>query len=77
MAPTFMIGIIIITGFIVGELVSLIRLPKATGYILAGILLHPHLPHFIPSDFVDQTSIETKLSRAVITFSVTASLYVP
>ena len=77
MAPTFMIGIIIITGFIVGELVSLIRLPKVTGYILAGILLHPHLTHFIPSDFVDQTSIVTNMSLAVITFSVGGSLYFP
>lgn len=77
MAPTFMIGIIIISGFIVGELASLVRLPKITGYIVAGILLHPHLTHFIPADFVDQTSIVTNMSLAVITFSVGGSLYFP
>lgn len=77
MAPTLMIGIIIITGFIVGELASLLRLPKVTGYIVAGILLHPHLSHVIPSDFVDQTSIVTNMSLAIITFSVGGSLYLP
>ena len=55
MAPTLMIGIIVITGFLLGELAALVKLPKVTGYIVAGILLNPHLTHFIPSDFVDST----------------------
>jgi len=72
-----MIGIIVIAGFLVGELVSLVRLPKVTGYIIAGILLNPHLTHFIPSDFVDSTSIVTNMSLSLITFSVGGSLYFP
>ncbi len=72
-----MIGIIVIAGFLVGELASLIRLPKVTGYIVAGILLNPHLTHFIPSDFVDSTSIVTNMSLSLITFSVGGSLYFP
>ena len=72
-----MIGIIVISGFLVGELASLVRLPKVTGYIIAGILLNPHLTHFIPSDFVDSTSIVTNMSLSLITFSVGGSLYFP
>ena len=55
------IGIIIFTGFVLGELVAKIKLPKVTGYILAGILLNPGLFGFIPRDFVDQTSVATSI----------------
>jgi len=68
------VGIIIFTGFVVGELAAKIKLPKVTGYILAGILLNPGLFHFIPQDFVDHTSLVTNISLAFITFSVGGTL---
>ncbi|HUZ16816.1 MAG TPA: cation:proton antiporter [Spirochaetia bacterium] len=77
MSPTFLIGIIILTGFLLGELASTVRLPKVTGYIVAGILLNPSLTGFVPHDFVDSTSIVTNISLSLITFSVGGSLYLP
>lgn len=68
------LGIIIITGFLFGEIVTKIKLPKVTGYILAGILLNPDLFNFIPENFIDHTSLITNISLSIITFSVGGTL---
>jgi len=68
------VGIIIFTGFVFGELVAKIKLPKVTGYILAGILLNPGLFGFISRDFVDHTAVATNICLAFITFSVGGTL---
>jgi len=68
------VGIIIFTGFILGEIATKIKLPKVTGYIIAGIILNPGLFHFIPQDFVNHTSLITNISLAFITFSVGSTL---
>lgn len=74
MHPIMVAGIIIITGFIFGELVTKIKLPKITGYIIAGILINPKLFNFIPQSIVDHTSLITQISLAFITFSVGGTL---
>lgn len=68
------IGIILLTGFIIGELVSKIKLPKVTGYIIAGILLNPELFNVIPSTFNEHTDIITNIALSFITFSVGGTL---
>jgi len=77
MDSILIIGIIILTGFMGGELCSRIGLPKVTGYILAGLLLNPGLTHFIPETFVDNTSTITNIALSFITFSVGGTLFVP
>ncbi|MGA1876166.1 MAG: cation:proton antiporter, partial [bacterium] len=72
---TLVIGIIIFTGFICGELARKIKLPKVTGYILAGILLNPGFFPFIPGQFVAHTELITNISLAVITFSIGGMLF--
>jgi Kef-type K+ transport system membrane component KefB len=68
------VGIVIFTGFVFGEIAAKVKLPKVTGYILAGILLNPGLFNFIPQDFVDHTSLITNISLSFITFSVGGTL---
>lgn len=41
MSGITLVGIIIIAGFVLGELADKLNLPKVTGYIIAGILLSP------------------------------------
>jgi Kef-type K+ transport system membrane component KefB len=72
--PTLIIGIIIFTGFIVGELCTHLGLPKVTGYILAGVILNPNLTHFIPETFVEHTALITNIGLSFITFSVGGTL---
>ncbi len=74
MQSMLIVGIIVFTGFVLGELVAKIKLPRVTGYILAGILLNPGLFGFIPRDFVDHTSVATNICLAFITFSVGGTL---
>ena len=74
MQPILIVGIITFTGFVFGEIAAKVKLPKVTGYILAGIFLNPGLFGFIPQDFVDHTSLVTNISLAFITFSVGGTL---
>jgi len=76
MQPSLIIGIIIFLGFLFGELVSKINLPRISGYILAGIILNPGLFGFIPGDFSENTEIITNIALSFITFSVGGTLLV-
>ncbi len=70
----FYSGLILISGFIFGELAKLARLPKVTGYILAGVLLNPQLFSIIPNDISEHTNLITNISLSFITFSVGGTL---
>ena len=74
MEPISIVGIIIFTGFIVGELCSHFGLPKVTGYILAGIVLNPNLTHLIPASFIEDTTLVTNIALSFIAFSVGGTL---
>lgn len=71
------LGILLLSGFIAGKLVSRIGLPKVTGYIIAGVLLNPQVSGLIPVSFISHSNLATNLTLAIITFSVGASLYLP
>ncbi len=68
------IGILIFAGYIFGELAEKIKLPKISGYILAGILLNPDLLGVMSTDFVDHTNPLLSVSLSIITFSIGGSL---
>ena len=74
MQPIFIVGIIIFTGFLFGEACARLKLPKVTGYILAGTFLNPNLINIIPRDFVVHTSLLTNVALSFITFSVGGTL---
>lgn len=74
MSGITLIGIIIIAGFVLGELADKLNLPKVTGYIIAGILLSPRIAPFVSESFVDHTKIVTNISLSIITFSVGGTL---
>ncbi len=68
------IGLLIFTGYILGELAEKIRLPKISGYIVTGILLNPDLSGIMSGDFVEHTDPLLTISLAFITFSIGGSL---
>ena len=74
MPGALIIGLILTTGFVMGELVQLVRLPRITGYILGGILLNPQILPVIPTTFTAHTDLVTDISLSFITFSVGGSL---
>ncbi len=74
MSGITLIGLIIIAGFVFGELINKLNLPKVTGYIIAGILLSPQIAPFVSKSFVESTTIVTDISLSIITFSVGGTL---
>jgi len=74
MESLLILGAILFTGFVLGEILSKIKLPKITGYIIAGVLLNPELFHIIPSSFYEHTDVITNIALAFITFSVGGTL---
>jgi Kef-type K+ transport system membrane component KefB len=77
MDTTLIIGIILFSALVGGEIARVVKLPKITGYIIAGIALNPRLTTIIPRDFTDHTEFITNLALAFITFSVGGSLLLP
>ena len=75
MHSLLLIGTIILTGFLLGEIAKKINAPKIIGYITAGILLNPGLLKLIPADFIKHTETITSISLSIITFSVGGTLH--
>ena len=74
MNSILIVGLIIFTGFIIGEVAHKVKLPKVTGYIIAGISLNPRFWMFIPEDFIEHTNLFTDIALSFITFSVGGTL---
>ncbi|MDP8263931.1 MAG: cation:proton antiporter [Candidatus Aceula lacicola] len=74
MNSILIVGIIVSVGFLFGELAQKIKLPKITGYIIAGVLLNPDIVSFIPKSFPEATNPITDIALSFITFSIGGSL---
>ncbi len=74
MNTTLLFGLVLFAGFIGGELAKLIKLPKVTGYILAGVFLNPGFLGIIPVEFNNNVNVLTNVALSFITFSVGGSL---
>lgn len=67
-------AILIFAGYIFGEFAEKMKLPKISGYILAGILLNPDLLGIMSNQFVYDTNPLLSVSLTFITFSIGGSL---
>ena len=76
MGSILIVGLILFVGFVLGEAAEKVRLPKISGYILAGILLNPRLLPVVPETFTEHTDLITDIALAFITFSVGGTLLV-
>ena len=69
------LGILLICGYFGGRLANKLKLPRVTGYIIAGLLLSPSISGIIPEELVEEKfSIITDIGLAIIAFSVGGSL---
>lgn len=74
------VGIIILTGYLVGLMAQKLGFPRVTGYILAGLLLNPYVLEFvihrsiIGKDLQMNSNVLISLALAIITFEVGGSL---
>ncbi|MDQ7053026.1 MAG: cation:proton antiporter [candidate division KSB1 bacterium] len=65
-APTFYLGFILLTAYFLGRFGTRFRLPKISGYILAGILFGPHLLNLLSHAEIDRLRLIDGLALALI-----------
>lgn len=70
MNTILIIGMILLSGFIFGELAVKLKLPKVTGYLIGGLILNPQVSHIVEPDFMEGMEFIVDLSLAVITFAI-------
>jgi len=68
------VGTIIGAGYLLGELVNKVGLPRVSGYILAGLALNPGITGIVSLDFVQGTDAMTGVALAILTFAVGGTL---
>lgn len=59
-------GLLLLCGLLSAELLEPLRLPHLTGYIAAGVVLGPHVLHFLDHGTVKQLEIVNTLALALI-----------
>jgi len=74
MDTLLILGTMIAAGYVLGELVSKIGLPRISGYIITGLLLNPNVSGIVPASFVETTDAITQLALALLTFAVGGTL---
>lgn len=67
-------GLILIAGYIAGRVANFFKLPKVTGYILAGVLLEPSMFGVIPQKFIEHSNVINNFALCVITYAIGGSL---
>ena len=64
------IALILLAGFIMTRITKKLRLPNVTGYILAGILIGPHVLNMVPQDMVLHMDFMSDVALTCIAFGV-------
>ena len=64
------LAIVLASGFLATRAAKLCKLPKVSGYILAGILIGPHLINLVPQEVVEGMSFVSDIALAFIAFGV-------
>ena len=67
-------GLAITLGYLLGEFVRRIGLPRVSGYIVAGLILNPRITGFVSTEFVDSMGTTTDLALAILTFAIGGTL---
>ena len=67
-------GLAILLGYVLGEVVRRVGLPRVSGYIAAGLILNPKITGLVSGAFVDSMGTTTELSLAVLTFAIGGTL---
>lgn len=66
----FYLALMLFSGLLFGRLVKFIKLPNVTGYLVAGLLIGPHVFHLLPPDVVAQLQFISEMALAFIAFSI-------
>ncbi|MBD3296448.1 MAG: cation:proton antiporter [Candidatus Omnitrophica bacterium] len=67
-------GLILLSGYLGGRAANLVKLPKVTGYIIAGILLEPSFLGVLPERLLVHSTVISNFALCIITYAIGGSL---
>jgi Kef-type K+ transport system membrane component KefB len=67
-------GFLLLSAYLIGDALSRLKLPKITGYILAGILFGPHLLDLVSASTVQELKLIDDLALTFIAFAAGGEL---
>ncbi len=68
------LGIAIVTGFLIGKLIELLKIPSVAGYIIAGMLLGKSLVNLLNDNFINNADAVSEVALAIIAFTIGGEL---
>lgn len=73
MHSLYYVGIILISGLIMGKVISYFKLPKVTGYLIAGLIIGPSILNLVPSTAAAKLSVISEAALGFIAYSIGSS----
>ncbi len=70
----YILGIVILSGILLGVLVGYLKLPKVTGYLLAGIIIGPFFLKLIPKEAISGLTVISEAALGFIAYNIGSSL---
>lgn len=73
--PLLAVGLLLILGYLVGRAANVLKLPRVSGYLVAGILLGPSFFNVLSSDLVGKDLyVIIEITLSIISYSIGGSL---
>ncbi len=70
MNALYYVSIVLIAGIFTGRVVSKLKLPYVTGYLIGGIIIGPSLLNLVPKDVSTQMLVISELALGFIAYSI-------
>ncbi|MGL5244209.1 MAG: cation:proton antiporter, partial [Sarcina sp.] len=70
----FYIGIILISGLLIGKLISYLKFPRVTGYLIAGIIIGPSVLAIVPKETISNLGIISDIALGLISYGIGSEL---
>lgn len=64
------LAILLLAGLLFGRLLKQIKLPNVTGYLIAGLLLGPHVLKIIPENIIGNFEVISQIALSFIAFTI-------
>ncbi|MGC9328504.1 MAG: cation:proton antiporter [Candidatus Hinthialibacter sp.] len=73
-AEAFSLGFLVLTGYLLGEILALIQLPRITGYLFAGMLIGPYALGIVSKESVKDFLLIDQIALALIALTAGGEL---
>lgn len=70
----YYLAVILIFGLLMGKVVSYLKLPRVTGYLIAGVLIGPFVLKLVPHEAIESLTIISEAALGFIAYNIGSSL---